>query len=58
VHYRSITRQQKAAQFGAEAARQGLQVTTPIAERYTDQLGVTQQEARQGFEQVAHFTSC
>jgi hypothetical protein len=48
-----ITRQQKAAQFGAEAARQGLQVTTPIAETYTDQLGVTQAQARQGFEQVA-----
>ena len=48
-----ITRQQKAAQFGAEAARQGLQVTTPMAETYTDQLGVTQAQARQGFEQVA-----
>ncbi len=33
-----ITRQQKAAQFGAEAARQGLQVTTPMAEQYTGQL--------------------
>ena len=48
-----ITRQQKAAQFGAEAARQGLQVTTPMAETYTNQLGVTQEQARQGFEQVA-----
>jgi hypothetical protein len=48
-----ITRQQKAAQFGAEAARQGLQVTTPMAETYTGQLGVTQEQARQGFEQVA-----
>ena len=48
-----ITRQQKAAQFGAEAARQGLQVTTPMAETYTGQLGVTQAQARQGFEQVA-----
>jgi hypothetical protein len=50
-----ITRQQKAAQFGAEAARQGLQVTTPMAETYSGQLGVTQQEARQGFEQVAQI---
>ena len=48
-----ITRQQKAAQFGAEAARQGLQVTKPMAETYSDQLGVTQAQARQGFEQVA-----
>lgn len=50
-----ITRQQKAAQFGAEAARQGLQVTTPMAETYTGQLGVTQEQARQGFEQVAQI---
>lgn len=48
-----ITRQQKAAQFGAEAARQGLQVTTPMAETYSDQLGISQAQARQGFEQVA-----
>jgi hypothetical protein len=51
----SITRQQKAAQFGAEAARQGIQVAAPMAERFTGQLGVTQQEARQGFEQVAQI---
>lgn len=50
-----ITRQQKAAQFGAEAARQGIQVTKPMAETYTDQLGVTQAQARQGFEQVAEI---
>ena len=50
-----ITRQQKAAQFGAEAARQGIQVGAPMAERFTGQLGVTQQEARQGFEQVAQI---
>jgi len=50
-----ITRQQKAAQFGAEAARQGIQVTTPMAETYTDQLGITQGQARQGFEQVAEI---
>jgi hypothetical protein len=50
-----ITRQQKAAQFGAEAARQGIQLAAPMAERFTGQLGVTQQEARQGFEQVAQI---
>jgi hypothetical protein len=51
----SITRQQKAAQFGAEAARQGIQVAAPMAERFTNQLGVSQQQARQGFEQVAEI---
>jgi hypothetical protein len=49
-----INKQVQAAQFGAEAARQGLQVTTPMAETYTG-LGVTQQQARQGFEQVAEI---
>lgn len=50
-----ITRQQKAAQFAAEGARQGLQVTTPMAETYSGQLGITQGQARQGFEQVAEI---
>jgi hypothetical protein len=49
-----INRQVQAAQFGAEAARQGLQATTPMAETYAG-LGVTQQQARQGFEQVAQI---
>jgi hypothetical protein len=49
-----INRQVQAAQFGAEAARQGLQTTTPMAETYAG-LGVTQQQARQGFEQVAQI---
>jgi hypothetical protein len=49
-----INRQVQAAQFGGEAARQGLQVTTPMAETYAG-LGVTQQQARQGFEQVAQI---
>jgi hypothetical protein len=49
----AITRQQKAAQFGAEAARQGIQIAQPMAERFTGQLGVTQEQARTGFEQVA-----
>ena len=50
----AITRQVKAAQFGAEAARQGLPaIGTSMAERYSDTFGVTQQQARQGFEQIA-----
>jgi hypothetical protein len=49
-----INKQVQAAQFGAEAARQGLQPTTSMAETYTG-LGVTQQQARQGFEQVAQI---
>ena len=49
-----ITRQVKAAQFGAEASRQGIQgISTQMAERYTDTLGVSQDQARQGFEQIA-----
>jgi hypothetical protein len=49
-----ITRQVKAAQFGAEAARQGVSgISKQMAERYTDTFGVSQDEARQGFEQVA-----
>jgi len=47
-----ITRQVQAAQFGGEAARQGLNIDRSMAETYTG-MGVTQQQARQGFEQVA-----
>jgi hypothetical protein len=47
-----ITRQVQAAQFGAEAARQGLNVATPAAEQFAG-MGVTQQQARTGFEQIA-----
>jgi hypothetical protein len=47
-----ITRQAKAAQFGAEAARQGLSIQLPTAEQFAG-LGITQEEARSGFEQVA-----
>jgi len=49
-----INKQVQAAQFGAEAARQGLQSTTSMAETYTG-MGVTQNQARQGFEQVAQI---
>ena len=49
-----INKQVQAAQFGAEAARQGFQTPAALAETYTG-LGVTQQQARQGFEQVAQI---
>jgi len=48
----TIQRQAQAAQFGAEAARQGLQTTKTMAETYAG-LGITQEQARAGFEQVA-----
>jgi hypothetical protein len=51
-----INRQVKAAQFGGEAARQGLQIDRSMAETYTGQLGISQAQARQGFEQVAQIT--
>ena len=49
-----ITRQVQATQFGAEAARQGLEITTPMAETYAG-FGVTKEEAARGFEQVAQI---
>ena len=49
-----INRQVQAAQFGGEAARQGLSIDRSMAETYTG-LGVTQTQARQGFEQVAEI---
>lgn len=49
-----ITRQVQATQFGAEAARQGVQVAKPMAETYAG-LGVSQEQARQGFEQIAQI---
>ena len=50
----SITRKQKTAQLGAEAARQGLNIGVATAESL-GRLGVTQEQARQGFEQVAEI---
>jgi hypothetical protein len=47
-----IERQAQAVQFGAEATRQGITAPKSMAETYAG-LGVTQQQARQGFEQVA-----
>lgn len=49
-----ITKQVQAAQFGAEAARQGLEVTKPVAEQYAN-LGVTQEQARQGFQAIGQI---
>lgn len=49
-----ITRQAQAAQFGGEAARQGLDITKPLAEQYAA-MGVSRQQARTGFEQVAQI---
>ena len=52
-----ITRQVRAAEFGGEAARQGLQIGAGMAEQYTGgPLGISQAQARQGFEQVAQIT--
>ena len=47
-----IERQAQAVQFGAEATRQGLAAPKSMAETYAG-LGVSQAQARQGFEQVA-----
>jgi hypothetical protein len=49
-----IQRQAQAIQFGAEAARQGIATPKSMAEQYAG-LGVTQAQARQGFEQVAEI---
>jgi hypothetical protein len=49
-----IQRQSQAVQFGAEAARQGITAPKSMAEQYAG-LGVSQQQARQGFEQVAQI---
>ena len=48
----TLQRQVQAAQFGAEAARQGFAPTRTMAETYAG-LGVSQEQARAGFEQVA-----
>jgi hypothetical protein len=49
-----IQRQSQAVQFGAEAARQGITAPKSMAEQYAG-LGISQQQARQGFEQVAEI---
>ena len=49
-----IQKQAQAIQFGAAARKQGLTVTTPIAEQYAG-AGVTSQQAQQGFEAIAQI---
>jgi hypothetical protein len=49
-----ITKQAQAVQFGAAAVRQGLQVAKPVAEQYAG-MGVTEQQAEQGFQAVAQI---
>jgi hypothetical protein len=49
-----ITKQAQAVQFGAAAVRQGLQIAKPVAEQYAG-MGVTQQQAEQGFQAVAQI---
>ena len=48
----TLLKQTQAVQFGAEAARQGIQASKTMAEQYAG-LGVSQEQARVGFEQVA-----
>lgn len=49
-----ITRQVQASQFGAAAARQGLNVGKNAAEEFAN-IGVSQQQAEQGFQQIAQM---
>jgi len=49
-----ITKQAQAVQFGAAAVRQGLQIAKPVAEQYAG-MGVTQQQAEQGFQAIAQI---
>jgi len=49
-----ITRQIQAAQIGAEAGRQGLNIGVATSESLRN-LGVTQEQARTGFESVAQI---
>ena len=46
-----LQRQQQSAQFGAAAARQGLSVSSNVAQQYAA-LGISQGQAEQGFQQV------
>ena len=47
-----INKRVQSAQFGAAARRQGLNIGTSTAEQYAD-MGVTRQQAEQGFQAVA-----
>jgi hypothetical protein len=48
----TLLKQTQAVQFGAEAARQGIQPSKTMAEQYAG-LGVSKEQARVGFEQIA-----
>jgi hypothetical protein len=48
----TLLKQTQAVQFGAEAARQGIQPSKTMAETYAG-LGVSKEQARVGFEQIA-----
>jgi hypothetical protein len=50
-----INKRVQSAQFGAAARRQGLNVGTSTAEQYAG-MGVTRQQAEQGFQAVAQIT--
>jgi hypothetical protein len=49
-----INKRVQSAQFGAAARRQGLNIGTSTAEQYAD-MGVTRQQAEQGFQAVAQI---
>ena len=49
-----INKQVQAVQFGAAAARQGINVDLSTAEQFAN-MGVTKQQAEQGFQQVAEL---
>lgn len=49
-----IQRQVQAAQFGAEAQRQGLQVGVGTAEQYAN-MGISQQQAQAGFSAIGQM---
>lgn len=51
-----IERKVQTVQFGAEATRQGINVGLETAERFGGTMGVTQEQARAGFQQVAALT--
>jgi len=48
-----IERKVQTVQFGTEAARQGISVGLQTAEQFGGTMGVTQEQARAGFQQVA-----
>jgi hypothetical protein len=51
-----IERKVQTVQFGTEAARQGISVGLETAETFGGTMGVTQEQARSGFQQIASLT--